>query len=200
MWYKFLWNLIFSPLFTAQELLIHSLKATIKIRIDVPSELTALSKISITDEKINKNIKTVYLFDHIEESTADSMHIWQRPIQLPFFQVYNDYCIMLAGLSFNRLVTELYDCTHSKYLKHLAFFPSLGLLFNKLSNNTKTALDNLPSFIHGGPPTPKLNQCMVYVTSNQKLVNCFFFFGWRRFQVLRNDNASHPCLWNHLGT
>lgn len=26
---------------------------------------------SITDEKLNQNIKTVYLFDHIEETTAD---------------------------------------------------------------------------------------------------------------------------------
>ena len=101
MWFKLPWKLIFPPLFFgAQELQIHSLKATIKIRIDVPSELTALSRMSITDEKLNQNIKTVYLFDHIEESTADSMHIWQRPIQLPFFQVYNDYCIMLAGIKF----------------------------------------------------------------------------------------------------
>ncbi|KAL4625585.1 hypothetical protein ACB092_05G037000 [Castanea dentata] len=76
-----------------KDLLIHSLKTTIKIRIDVPSELTALSKISITDEMINQNIKTVYLFDHIEESTADSMHIWQRLIQLPFFLG----CIMIIA-------------------------------------------------------------------------------------------------------
>ena len=75
----------FPLLFGAQELQIHSLKATIKIRIDVPSEMTALS---ITDEKLNQNIKTVYWFDHIEETTADGMHIWQRLIQLPFFGVY----------------------------------------------------------------------------------------------------------------
>jgi puromycin-sensitive aminopeptidase len=77
----------------AQELLIHSLQATFKIRIDVPSELTALSNMPITDEKFNENIKTVYfeespimstylvavvvgVFDHIEETTADGMHIW----------------------------------------------------------------------------------------------------------------------------
>ena len=53
----------------------------------------------ITDEKLNENIKTVYfeespimstylvavvvgVFDHIEETTADGMHI--RPM-LPFF-------------------------------------------------------------------------------------------------------------------
>ena len=52
------------------------------------SELTALSKMSITDEKLNQNIKTVYLFDHIKETTADGMHIWQRLIQLSFFGVY----------------------------------------------------------------------------------------------------------------
>ena len=89
MWFKLPWKLIFPPLFFgAQELQIHSLKATIKIRIDVPSELTALSRMSITDEKLNQNIKTVYLFDHIEETTADGMHIRQRLIQLPFFGVY----------------------------------------------------------------------------------------------------------------
>ena len=43
---------------------------------------------SITDEKLNHNIKTVYLFDHFEETTADGMHVWQRLIQLPFFGVY----------------------------------------------------------------------------------------------------------------
>nr|POE74871.1 aminopeptidase m1 [Quercus suber] len=64
-----------------------ALKATFKITIDVPSELTALSNMPITDEKLNENIKTVYfeespimstylvavvvgVFDHIEETTA----------------------------------------------------------------------------------------------------------------------------------
>ncbi|KAK7857032.1 aminopeptidase m1 [Quercus suber] len=66
---------------------IHSLQATFKITIDMPSELTALSNMPITDEKLNENIKTVYfeespimstylvavvvgVFDHIEETTA----------------------------------------------------------------------------------------------------------------------------------
>ena len=57
---------------------------------------------SITDEKVNENIKTVHfeespimttylvavvvgVFDHIEETTADSMHIRQTLIHLPLF-------------------------------------------------------------------------------------------------------------------
>ena len=57
----------------------------------MPSELTALSNMPITDKKFNENIKTVYfeespimstylvavvvgVFDHIEETTADGMH------------------------------------------------------------------------------------------------------------------------------
>ncbi|GMY34642.1 aminopeptidase M1-like isoform X1, partial [Fagus crenata] len=69
-----------------------ALKATFKIRIDVPSELTALSNMPITDEKFNENIKTVYfeespimstylvavvvgVFDHIEETTADGIKV-----------------------------------------------------------------------------------------------------------------------------
>lgn len=82
-------NSFFFPLlFTSQKLLILSLQATFKIRIDVPSELTALSNMPIADVKLNENIKTVYfeespvmstylvgvvvgVFDHIEETTAD---------------------------------------------------------------------------------------------------------------------------------
>uniref|UniRef100_A0A2N9FTL6 Alpha-aminoacylpeptide hydrolase n=1 Tax=Fagus sylvatica TaxID=28930 RepID=A0A2N9FTL6_FAGSY len=69
-----------------------ALKATFKIRIDVPSKLTALSNMPITDEKFNENIKTVYfeespimstylvavvvgVFDHIEETTADGIKV-----------------------------------------------------------------------------------------------------------------------------
>ncbi|KAK4591210.1 hypothetical protein RGQ29_021417 [Quercus rubra] len=69
-----------------------ALKATFKITIDVPSELTALSNMPITDEKLNENIKTVYfeespimstylvavvvgVFDHIEETTADGTKV-----------------------------------------------------------------------------------------------------------------------------
>ena len=56
----------------------------------------------ITDEKLNENIKTVYfeespimstylvavvvgVFDHIEETTADGMHIRPMLLYLPFF-------------------------------------------------------------------------------------------------------------------
>ncbi|XP_050285447.1 aminopeptidase M1-like isoform X5 [Quercus robur] len=69
-----------------------ALKATFKITIDVPSELTALSNMPTTDEKLNENIKTVYfeespimstylvavvvgVFDHIEETTADGTKV-----------------------------------------------------------------------------------------------------------------------------
>ncbi|KAM4110853.1 hypothetical protein ACJW30_05G023000 [Castanea mollissima] len=69
-----------------------ALKATFKIRIDVPSELTALSNMPVADEKLNENIKTVYfeespvmstylvgvvvgVFDHIEETTADGIKV-----------------------------------------------------------------------------------------------------------------------------
>ena len=40
---------------------------------------------SITDEKLNQNIKTVYLFDHIEETTADGMHVWQKAHSITLF-------------------------------------------------------------------------------------------------------------------
>ncbi|GMY34655.1 aminopeptidase M1-like isoform X1 [Fagus crenata] len=69
-----------------------ALKATFKIRIDVPSELTALSNMPIADEKLDENIKTVYfeespimstylvavvvgVFHHIEETTADGIKV-----------------------------------------------------------------------------------------------------------------------------
>ncbi|XP_050285452.1 aminopeptidase M1-like isoform X1 [Quercus robur] len=69
-----------------------ALKATFRIRIDVPSELTALSNMPIADERLNENIKTVYfeespvmstylvgvvvgVFDHIEETTADGIKV-----------------------------------------------------------------------------------------------------------------------------
>ena len=80
----------------------------------------------ITDEKLNENIKTVYfeespimstylvavvvgVFDHIEETTADGMHIRPMLLYLPSFfflfffpllfsfQVYVDYCTVHAG-------------------------------------------------------------------------------------------------------
>lgn len=58
----------------------------------MPSELTALSNMPIVDEKLDGNVKTVYfeesplmstylvavvvgLFDHIEETTTDGMHV-----------------------------------------------------------------------------------------------------------------------------
>ena len=122
----------FHLLLGAQELQIHSLKATIKIRIDVPSELTALSKMSITDEKLNQNIKTVYLFDHIEETTADGMHIWQRLIQLPFFGVYK--MIIAMCMQESRFV----------YFVLLERVIMGSLLWMFLSRNLTYLLDTLP--------------------------------------------------------
>ncbi|KAK0596762.1 hypothetical protein LWI29_018734 [Acer saccharum] len=69
-----------------------ALKATFKITLDAPSELTALSNMPIIDEKLDGNIKTVYfeetpvmstylvavvvgLFDHIEDTTADGVKV-----------------------------------------------------------------------------------------------------------------------------
>lgn len=74
-------------------LLCHSLQATFKITLDVPSDLTALSNMPIADENLEGNIRTVYFeespimstylvavvvgaFDYIEEMTADGRHIW----------------------------------------------------------------------------------------------------------------------------
>ena len=37
-------------------------------------------------------------FDHIEETTADGMHIWQRLIQLNLFWVYKDDYTVHAGI------------------------------------------------------------------------------------------------------
>ncbi|TXG68455.1 hypothetical protein EZV62_003390 [Acer yangbiense] len=69
-----------------------ALKATFKITLDAPSELTALSNMPIIDEKLDGNVKTVYfegtpvmstylvavvvgLFDHIEDTTADGVKV-----------------------------------------------------------------------------------------------------------------------------
>ncbi|XP_021640891.2 aminopeptidase M1 isoform X2 [Hevea brasiliensis] len=69
-----------------------ALKATFKITIDVPLELTALSNMPIIDEKHDGNVKTVYfeesplmstylvavvigLFDHIEDTTSDGVKV-----------------------------------------------------------------------------------------------------------------------------
>ncbi|KAH7865367.1 hypothetical protein Vadar_005683 [Vaccinium darrowii] len=69
-----------------------ALKATFKITMDVPSELTALSNMPVLHEKLNGQIKTVYfeespsmstylvavvvgLFDYIEDSTADGIKV-----------------------------------------------------------------------------------------------------------------------------
>ncbi|KAH9713478.1 Aminopeptidase M1 [Citrus sinensis] len=69
-----------------------ALKATFKITLDIPSELTALSNMPILDEKLNGNLKTVYfeespvmstylvafvvgLFDHIEDTTTN-VHVY----------------------------------------------------------------------------------------------------------------------------
>ncbi|KAK2652923.1 hypothetical protein Ddye_012779 [Dipteronia dyeriana] len=69
-----------------------ALKATFKITLDAPSELTTLSNMPIIDEKLDGNVKTVYyeetpvmstylvavvvgLFDHIEDTTADGVKV-----------------------------------------------------------------------------------------------------------------------------
>ncbi|KAL6134681.1 hypothetical protein ACLB2K_066909 [Fragaria x ananassa] len=64
-----------------------ALKATFKIALDVPSELTALSNMPITNEKFDGDVKTVYfeespimtvvvgLFDYIEDTTSDGVKV-----------------------------------------------------------------------------------------------------------------------------
>ncbi|XP_031251964.1 aminopeptidase M1-like isoform X1 [Pistacia vera] len=69
-----------------------ALKATFKITLDAPSDLTALSNMPIIDEKVNENVKTVYfeespvmstylvavvvgLFDHIEDITSHGVKV-----------------------------------------------------------------------------------------------------------------------------
>ncbi|GFY97179.1 aminopeptidase M1 [Actinidia rufa] len=69
-----------------------ALKATFKITVDVPSELTALSNMPVVHEKLNGHQKTVYfeespimstylvalvigLFDHIKDLTADGIKV-----------------------------------------------------------------------------------------------------------------------------
>ncbi|XP_016649348.1 PREDICTED: aminopeptidase M1-like isoform X1 [Prunus mume] len=69
-----------------------ALKATFKIAVDVPSELTALSNMPIISEKLDANVKTVYfeespimstylvavvvgLFEHIEDTTSDGVKV-----------------------------------------------------------------------------------------------------------------------------
>ncbi|GMQ08224.1 hypothetical protein CsSME_00052052 [Camellia sinensis var. sinensis] len=69
-----------------------ALKATFKITLNVPSELTALSNMPVVHEKLNGHLKTVHfeespimstylvavvigLFDHIEETTADGIKV-----------------------------------------------------------------------------------------------------------------------------
>lgn len=68
----------------------------------MPAELTALSNMPISDEKLNGNIKTVYfeesiimstylvavvvgVFDHIEETTADGRSVRQSLISSSSF-------------------------------------------------------------------------------------------------------------------
>lgn len=67
-----------------------ALKATFKIAVDVPPELTALSNMPIINEKLDANVKTVYfeespimstylvavvvgVFDYIEDTTSDGV-------------------------------------------------------------------------------------------------------------------------------
>ncbi|KAL6996293.1 hypothetical protein U1Q18_006426 [Sarracenia purpurea var. burkii] len=69
-----------------------ALKATFKITVDVPSDLTALSNMPVVHEKLSGDLKTVYfkespimstylvavvigLFDHIEDSTVDGIKV-----------------------------------------------------------------------------------------------------------------------------
>nr|XP_011467403.1 PREDICTED: aminopeptidase M1-like [Fragaria vesca subsp. vesca] len=69
-----------------------ALKATFKIALDVPSELTALSNMPSTNEKFDGDVKTVYfeespimstylvavvagLFDYIEDTTSDGVKV-----------------------------------------------------------------------------------------------------------------------------
>ncbi|XP_050380494.1 aminopeptidase M1-like [Argentina anserina] len=69
-----------------------ALKASFKIALDVPSELTALSNMPIINEKLDGDVKTVYfeespimstylvafvvgMFDHIEDTTAEGVKV-----------------------------------------------------------------------------------------------------------------------------
>ena len=69
-----------------------ALKATFKVTVEVPSELTALSNMPAIQETVNGHLKTVYfeesstmstylvavvvgLFDHIEDTTADGIKV-----------------------------------------------------------------------------------------------------------------------------
>ena len=77
--------------FAALASLLPSQQATFKVTVEVPSELTALSNMPAIQETVNGHLKTVYfeesstmstylvavvgLFDHIEDKTADGMHI-----------------------------------------------------------------------------------------------------------------------------
>ena len=98
----------------------------------------------ITDEKLNENIKTVYFeespimstylvavivggFDHIEESTADGMHIRQT-LSHPFiyiffllfsFQVYVEYCTVHAGTKV-RVYCPVGKCDKGKFALNVA--------------------------------------------------------------------------------
>lgn len=81
--------------FAALASLLPSQQATFKVTVEVPSELTALSNMPAIQETVNGHLKTVYfeesstmstylvavvvgLFDHIEDTTADGMHISLR--------------------------------------------------------------------------------------------------------------------------
>ena len=93
----------------------------------------------ITDEKLNENIKTVYfeespimstylvavvvgVFDHIEETTADGMHIRPMLLYLPFFfyfKVYVDYCTVHAGTKV-RVYCPVGKCDKGKFALDVA--------------------------------------------------------------------------------
>lgn len=97
-------------------LLCHSLQATFKITLDVPSDLTALSNMPIANENLKGNIRTTYFeespimstylvavvvgaFDYIEETTADGRHI--GIVLLPKKRNNNvvlSYCTVRAGI------------------------------------------------------------------------------------------------------
>ena len=97
--------------------------------------------------------------------------------------------------------SELYDCTHSEYLYHLAFFPhwvSCSKSFITLQRLLWITSRPLSMDVHL-PQKPVYSVGEKYSKATKHCL-LLFFFGWRLFQVLCGDNASHPCLWNHLGT
>ena len=96
-----------------------------------------------TDEKLNENIKTVYfeespimstylvavvvgVFDHIEETTADGMHIRPMLLYLLFFfsllfsfQVYVDFCTVHTGTKV-RVYCPVGKCDKGKFALDVA--------------------------------------------------------------------------------